>query len=348
MYKEKHSNKWQLFRASDFFSLMRPSFFLCRLHGIQTLNYSKLGHLYSTLVAIFFTIYIFVVLFEMDVYGYTGSGNFNVPGMLKSNCYLLFGGFVMIFTYVFRTPRMIFLRNMMVVSSNLPAESFDRIAKFVHAKDLLGFIFLMIHLPNVYASEIHISLRAMTYLYITMVVYLVDMQYINCVFVIKICFERIQETLKSFEKTMVNEEPHLLRRNYHEQNNVLLLMKLRNLQKHHHQVSDVLKKLNSTYGLHAVATVVMTFSEVTFSLYFYILKHLDQYANIQEQIWDFNLHVTMMFYILKLLLIVWVCEKAKTQAQKIGSTVHDVLLNTFDIKIKEEVFKTTIIFVKDT
>ncbi|XP_033232092.1 putative gustatory receptor 2a [Belonocnema kinseyi] len=272
----------------------------------------------------------------MDVYGNTGSGNINVPGMLKSNCYLLFGGFVMIFTYVFHTPRMIFLQNIMVVSSNIPAESFNRIAKFVHAKDLLGFIFLIVHLPNAYAPEIHTSLRVMTYLYITMVVYLADMQYINCVFVIKICFESVDKTLKSLEKTMVNEEPHLLRRNYHEQNNELLLMKLRNLQKHHHQVSDVLKKLNSTYGLHAVATVIMTFSEITFILYFFILKLLDQHSNVQEQIWDFNLLLTMMFYILKLILIVWVCEKGKTQAKQIGSTVHDVLLNTFDLKIKEE------------
>ena len=322
---------------------MRPCFFLCRIHGIQTVSYSKLGHLYSTVLTVFFTIYIFVLLFEMDVYGNTGIGNFNVPGMLKSNCYLLFGGFVMIFTYVFSAPRMIFLQNIIMVSSNAPAESFNKIAKFVHAKDLLGFIFLMIHLFNAYTSEIHESLRVLTYLYITMVVYLVDMQYINCVFVIKICFERIQDTLKSLKNTMISEEPHLLRRNYHEQHNVLLLMKLRILQKHHHQVSDVLKKLNSTYGLHAVATVIMTFSEITFSLYFYILKLLDQYTNVQEQIWDFNLLVTMSFYILKLVLVVWVCEKAKAQAQKIGSTVHDVLLNTFDLKIKEEVEKITII-----
>ena len=344
--KTKNQNKWRLFRASDFLSLMEPCFFFCRLHGLfpytincRDISYSKSKHIYSTILTAFFMIYIFVVLFQMDVYGNVGMGTFNVPRMLQNNCYLLFGGFVMIFTYVFSIPRMYFLKKIMMISSNIPVESFKKISVFLHGKDLLGFTFLFIHAFNACCFEIHKSLRALTYLYITILVFLVDMQYINFVSLIKICFKTIHEELKDLKNTMIMEEPHLLRRIYHEQHNILILTKFRKLQKQHYQVSDVLKKLNSNFGLHVVATVTMTFSEITFSLYFYILTLFDgnKYTNTQEQIWDFNLLITMTFYLLKLILIVWTCEKAKKQAQKIGSSVHDVLLNTFDATIKEEV-----------
>ncbi|XP_012063697.1 PREDICTED: putative gustatory receptor 28b [Atta cephalotes] len=44
----------------------------------------------------------------------------------------------------------------------------------------------------------------------------------------------------------------------------------------------------------------------------------------------------MIYYILKLALIVWACETCKNQAQEIRTTIHDVLNSTKDKHIKDE------------
>ncbi|XP_043467279.1 putative gustatory receptor 2a [Leptopilina heterotoma] len=187
-----------------------------------------------------------------------------------------------------------------------------------------------------YVYSCSLTLTALAYFNITLVVFLADMQYINYVYVIRICFEKINQNLQNLKYTMMTKEPHLLRRTYHEQNNELLLIELNNLQKQHHEVSDILKMLNSTFGLHNVASITMMFTEMTFRLYFHILKLFSKKPT--DHIFEFYFYTSMIYYILKLTFIVDICEKAKNQAQKIGNTVHDVLLSTHDIKIKEELY----------
>ncbi|XP_051158321.1 putative gustatory receptor 28b [Leptopilina boulardi] len=254
--------------------------------------------------------------------------------MLQKNCYLLFGGFIMIFTHVFSIPRMKFFQKIIAVSSNIPQEYFNNISKLIIAKDIVGYIFLIFTLTYIVIYDIQ-TLISVTYLHVSLVVFLADTQYINCVYVIEMCFKKINETLKNLKFTMMTKEPHLLRRTYHEQHNSLLLIEINKLQKEHHEVSDILKMLNSTYGLHVVASITMMFTEITFRLYFYILKLL---RNNAEEIFELHFYIAMFYYVLKLTFIVRICENAKIQAQKIGNTVHDVLLSTHDVKIKEELY----------
>lgn len=333
MYMHK-MEKW-LFHSSNFVSFMKLNFAFCRIHGLfpysiveNTIIYSKLNYFYSSAVTIVILLLEFVALYQMNVYE-----NLNIPDMLQRNCFLLFGGFIMIFTYVFSIPRMYFLQKINAVSSNIPPKSFDKLAKFISVKDFFGYILIFCQTLYVLSDEIE-SIADLIYLHIALVVFLADMQYVNCVYIIEICFEKINKTINNLKYTMITEKPHLLRRIYHEQHNALLLIQLQNLQRQHHEISDALKLLNSTYGLHIVATVTMIFTEMTFNLYFYILKLFSS-----DKIFEINFYLTMLYYVLKLTLIVGVCEKAKVQAQKIGNTVHDVLLFTHDVKIKEEVIK---------
>jgi len=47
--------------------------------------------------------------------------------------------------------------------------------------------------------------------------------------------------------------------------------------------------------------------------------------------------LAMIYYIIKLALIVWACETCKNQAQEISTTIHDVLNSIKDEQIKAEI-----------
>ncbi|KAL2714928.1 hypothetical protein V1478_014626 [Vespula squamosa] len=165
-----------------------------------------------------------------------------------------------------------------------------------------------------------------------------DMLYMNCTCIIKECFTRINKNLENLQHVVVTDEPHLLRRVYHEKKNPLLLIELKAIKMRHQQVSDVLQQLNSTFGSQIIITSLMTFAEVTFSLYFYILQTVDnKEINLEKQIWYAYFMTSITYYSIKLGLIAWACETAKNQATEVGIRIHEVVINTMDKDIKNEV-----------
>ncbi|KAG7188678.1 hypothetical protein KM043_008300 [Ampulex compressa] len=163
------------------------------------------------------------------------------------------------------------------------------------------------------------------------------MLYINCVCVLKACFEKINENLLKLKDALSTDEPHLLRRIYHEQWNPLLLLELRALKKCHLQIGDVINMLNATFSLQIVMTVVLTFAEVTFSLYFYILQQEGGTSiDTNKKIWYSYFVTSAVYYFIKLVLLAWACETSKNQALQIGVNVHEVLISTTNQQIKDE------------
>jgi len=136
------------------------------------------------------------------------------------------------------------------------------------------------------------------------------------------------------QELVMNDKPYLLRRIYHEQKNSLLLMKLKTLKKQHLMVSDTVQMLNMIFGLQIIITIVISFAEITFNLYFYIVVFI---AEEEENFWYWFFIFNMIYYITKIILIVWACDSGKDQAAKIGITVHDLLNNTSDKQVKNEV-----------
>ncbi|XP_012063699.1 PREDICTED: putative gustatory receptor 23a, isoform B [Atta cephalotes] len=58
----------------------------------------------------------------------------------------------------------------------------------------------------------------------------------------------------------------------------------------------------------------------------------------------------MVLYVMKVMLIVWVCETGKNQVREIGTTIYDVLNSTRDKQIKSELqlFSLQILHCKNT
>ncbi|XP_029161528.1 putative gustatory receptor 28b [Nylanderia fulva] len=341
--KSKVRKRWRLFHATDFQSLMFPCFLFCKIIGIfpykisgSTFEISRPGYILSTVVICVFCIYGLTILYEIDISGrlkYEG-----VPATLQGNCYHLLGSFITIVTYILTKPRMRLLQTVLEISAKLPPETYEKLSRLIHAKDIIGFIFLVGQAPKCYSTNYLDILLKIFAMYITLLVFQMDMLYMNCVCVLKACFKKINDNLANLRELVVNDEPHLLRRIYHEQRNPFLLMELKALKKRHLMVSDTVQMLNVIFSLQLLATIVMTFAEITFSLYFYIVERENGVllVNLDKQIWYSYYITSILYYSTKISLIVWACETGKDQALEIGTTVHEVLINTNDKQIKDE------------
>lgn len=327
---------------------MYPCFVFCFILGIfpyksnaTTIASSRLRYILTTIVFCVFivsSLFVFIIIDISMLHKYT-----TVPSALQGNCYYILSGFVTIVTYVLSGLRMRFLQALLDISSRLPPESYHNLSRLIHAKDIFGFLFLAGQAMNVYSPNISDTLTKIYGIYVTLLIFQMDMLYVNCVCVLKACFKRINDNLVNLKELVMNDEPHLLRRLYHEQRNPFLLMEIKALKKRHLMVSDIVQMLNTVFSLQIVATVILTFAEITFSLYFYILQwNSNQSIDVTKQFWYSYFITSIAYYSLKMSLIVWACETGKDQAVEIGTTVHDVLISTSDKQLKEEVGKTLI------
>lgn len=341
--KSKVRKRWQLFHATDFQSLMYPCFTFCLVLGLfpykinaSTITASKVGYITSTIIICLFLGYVLVIFYQTDIAEIIKYQN--MPETLKGNSYLILGTTMAIVTYILSAPRMRLLQTLLELSSRLPPESYQKLSILIHAKDISGFFLLIGQIPNVYSQHIYLSLAKITAIYIILLVFQMDMLYMNCVCVLKACFKRINDNLKNLKELIVNDEPHLLRRIYHEQRNPFLVIELKALKKRHLMISDAVQLLNTTFSLQLVATIVLTFAEITFALYFYIQQWRGfSTINLEQQIWYAYFAMSIPYYAIKMTLIVWACETGKDQALEIGTSIHEVLINTTDRQIKDEV-----------
>lgn len=336
--------KWRLFHAEDFTSLMLPSYTLCRYHGLfpfgilpsGELVTSKAGYAYSTFTLVIYLSYLGWLMYRTDVTHEVPYST--MPGIFQAHCYSLLGSMAWIITYCSNPWRIDVFRQISSVSANLPKSTFAELSIVVHAKDLLGYLFLFGQVFTFTHNRGMIFFDKIFGLYTTLIVYLASTIYINCVFTIKCCYKHINETLLNIREAMVNDAPHLLRRVYHERKNPLIVMELKMLKNCHQQLSDLVEQLNNNYTFQLADSVTLAFTEITLSLYFYILQLYGKKGiDSEKQIW-YNYYITSIaYYSAKMLLLVWVCETGTMEATKTGGIVHSIMINSLDNQIQEEV-----------
>ncbi|KAL6259647.1 hypothetical protein P5V15_009563 [Pogonomyrmex californicus] len=330
--------KWRLFHATDFQSLLHPCFILCSILGMfpykfnnSTFEASKPRYIISTIIFCIFCVYGVLVFYELDI---SKTTSVSVPRYLERHCYFILGIFVMIVTFTSRDPQLLLLQTLLKISSKLPPKSYQKLSKLIHVKDIFFFSFVvMIGIVCVTYMPRNLNIYTIFTFYLTLLLLQIDMLYMNCVCVLKVCFKKINDDLTNIMKLVMNDEPHLLRRIYHEQRNPFLLMELRALRKQHLIVSDTVRMLNMIFSLQLLVTIIMTFIEITFNLYFYIVILI-----IQEtmKFWYWFFIVFVVYFSIKIILIVWVCDNSKDQAVKIGITVHNLINSINDKQIRDE------------
>ncbi|XP_012063702.1 PREDICTED: uncharacterized protein LOC105627032 [Atta cephalotes] len=184
--------------------------------------------------------------------------------------------------------------------------------------------------------------------YLTLVEFEINMLYVNCVCVLKSCFKRLNENMTHLQKLIV--KPCVSRLTCYIQRDQFLLIQLKILQKQHLMISDTVQMLNLIFSLQLHATVVMTFSDIIFEVYKYVV-HWQDGLHITFNIYYLDVFsISVTFYILKIMLIIWACETGKNQAQEISTIIHDVLNSTSYEQIKNELrlFSLQVLHCKNT
>ncbi|XP_028047772.2 uncharacterized protein LOC105835787 [Monomorium pharaonis] len=343
----KIQKKWWLLHATDFESLMHPSFIFCQILGIfpykikdSTIKISKPRYIFSTaiicicfigLLSIFYIVNFCEICSELYYRG--------VPRILERNFFYILSTFIVTVTYILNGPRMRLLQTIMKISSKLPSESYQKLSRLIHTKDILGSSFLVVEALIYLKMDIHVPIKIFV-IYINLLIFEMDMLYMNCVCVLKACFKRINDNLEHMREDIMEDEVYHLGQTY-KQKSLFLLIELKALQKQYLTTSNTVQMLNIVFSLHLLATISVTFCEITFELYFHILFWHDgtSMVNMDKHLYGTFLTISITYYFIKLTLIVWACETGKDQAMQISTTVHDVLNITFNNEIKGEVIQ---------
>ncbi|XP_071638480.1 uncharacterized protein [Temnothorax longispinosus] len=226
---------------------------------------------------------------------------------------------------------------MLKISSRLPPESYQKLSKWIHVKDILGTFFLVMQGCIYYSRGPEYLVFHVLATYIGLLMFHMDMQYVNCACVLKACFKRINDSLMHLQNFVVNNEPYAPNLICDMQKNQFLLIELKTLKKQHLIVSNTMQMLNVIFSLQLLVTIALTFTDITFEVY----RHVTQWQNglsiiLNDKTRDPFFLMSVAYSLLKLILIVWICETGKNQAFEIGTTVHDVFNCTSDEQIKEE------------
>lgn len=187
--------------------------------------------------------------------------------------------------------------------------------------------------------NIFLTLKNFTSLYITEVNFVMDMFYFNCVYILRACFKKLDQRIRELKETQFNED--LLPRTFipREQNNALLLMKIKDLEEKHMEISDVVQSVNNVFMIRIITLALMTFIEVSFDIYFKIINAYGSEIR-NKKFWYVQDLGPASFSFFKFCMIIWTCEKAVMEANKIKMTLYEVFSDTTDPMIKHEVITT--------
>ncbi|KAL6259639.1 hypothetical protein P5V15_009555 [Pogonomyrmex californicus] len=339
----KIPKNWRLFHATDFYSLMYPCFTFCRILGIfpyrisdTTLKLSKPLFIVSTIVVYVCCIRVLIMIYEWNI-----SSKLNiidVPKILERSFYYGLTTFITVVTFILNGPRMRLLQTITKISSRLPKESYHKLSWLIHAKDIFGFFCVIVTSIVLYGKKDYDIFLMLCMIHIDLLVFQMDMMYVNCVYILKTGFKRINDNLLTLQKLMVNDTAKPFGLINHKQKSSILLKKLNILQKQHLMVSDTVQMLNTIFSPQLVATIIINFGEITFCLYWcFAMQQKDMLqVNLGKDFFYENFIFYTLFFLGKTVLIVWTCENGKNEASEISTTVHDVINCTSDKQIKNE------------
>ncbi|XP_036148069.1 uncharacterized protein LOC105828881 [Monomorium pharaonis] len=340
---KRKENIWQLFHATDFESLMYPCFTFCRILGIfpckikaSTIKTYKQGPFRSIAFTCSFCICELIAGYVIS--GLKMNTHDNTPMELWSDCFYILSSFIVVVTFILSKSRMRLIQTLLELSLRLPLKSYQNLSRLIHVKDILGF-FIAVGIVLMMAIKSRYPLIYINVLYINLFTFQMDMLYMNCVCVLKACFKQVNDNLANLQKFVVNDKPYVLRRTYHKERNLFLLMEIKALKKQHLVISDTVQMLNMIFSLQLLTTITMAFVHVTFILYFY-LRHWKigmVTDNLDDQNYDTTCIIIIIYHSIKLIMIVWTCESGKNQAAEINITVHNVLNSSRNEEIKYEV-----------
>ncbi|XP_012170791.2 uncharacterized protein LOC100650299 [Bombus terrestris] len=328
----KKRKSWSSYFGS-YISLISPTASINRFLGFlpyklesSKLVYSKSYSIFSTISIIIYLTCASFGLYEVNV---VLENLLTVTTKLHINFILCCGLMIFITNYIKSRSMIPVMNHVSNVSRILSSEIFCGVATRILIKDTLFLMPLVSHIPQViYTNYIY------SYIcwYTSFGVVILTNLYTNNVYVLNACFKHINDSLMKMKVILVNDEPHLLRRVYHMQKNPILLTKLRALKKQHLETSEVVQLLNNTCSMQIEAMVTLMFIDITFNMYKYLIL-FNEIGKMRS--FSFALMFTIL-YIVHIIITVSIVETTRSQMAKIGSSLHRILVHTFDEQVTTE------------
>lgn len=292
--------------------------------------YSKLHSVFSTIIIIIYLFFAIFSLYEINFYAIMDD---RIPDILHCNSIALFGSAIFICSYASNRSTLQAIQRVQYVSHALSAEIFNKLIKTLFIKDLLFFmplgIFILYVIDN---HDFKIFFFICWYSFFGLLV--ISTLYLNNIYILNACFKFINNSLIKIKEILINDEPHLLRREYHMKKNPILLMELRILKKQYMELIEAVHLLNHSYSLKNEMILLMLFFDITFNLYFYLVVYNTEVGKITK------INSTLgfaIFYIVYIVISISMIEIIRVQMKKIGSNIHKILVHTFDDQIITEV-----------
>ncbi|CAB0031581.1 unnamed protein product, partial [Trichogramma brassicae] len=271
-----------------------------------------------------------------------GETSYTVPKristwMLQSNCFYALANFIIVSNAAFGSQVITILRTLEKVTRKLPKSELDKVAKWICIKDLIVYALLIVHAPALFSGDIYNWIAKVIASYATTVIYLLDLQYSSYVYILGSCFKFINAELARLKDKAFTEKAHLLRRVYHHRFNPTLFVKLRHLKQWHYELNEAIRKINLTFSLQIISTLILTFTELTFGLYFniYDMRHKN-IRSLNNEVWYCYYYTLVVYYTLKLFLLTLTCQFTNDENDKSHIIINEILINTDDKLFKEE------------
>jgi hypothetical protein len=268
---KRKGNIWQLFRATDFESLMYPCLTFCRILGIfpykingLNIKTCNLCYILSIIIACVCCIGI-LSIFCIKLDGTEVYNTEKVPRLLHE-------------LSSFITSSLIAKKLKLKLFSRLPSESYQNLSKLFHTNDICWPVYNIVTtlmICNIFSFSI---LTKIIGTYISFLTFQIGILYINSFFVLKACFKQINDNLIDIVEPVTNGEPNIFRRYRYNQRSLLVLKELKALQKQHLAISDTVQVLNTVFGLQLLFTLFATFTGLTFTLYFMVMRWIGKLA----------------------------------------------------------------------
>lgn len=248
---------------------------------------------------------------------------------------LQLGSMTLFISYVVSRSRIQSFESVSDLSRMLPSQIFRQMGRWMYIKDVIHvapFICdLLLALCNIVFTP---SLIKFTLWFTFFMIVLLNKLFINSLYVLTACFEKINESLMELKELLITDQPHLLRRVYHTQKNPVLLRKVKTLKKRHLEVSKVFHLLTDTFTLGITGTITLIIFDVTFNVYKCIVKTSD--GRPFEETTSLP-YWYAAFYFTYLMSIVYTCEVIKSQAKAVAINIHRILITTSDEELSQEV-----------
>ena len=328
--------------AVAFSRLIHPSLFVCRFYGLipyKRINGKILKSKFWRRYCIFLTsMFLLCSMFNLYIYNVSPYIAKISTWMLQANCFFSLADFIILSNNVFGLQVLKILQHLSRVTSNLPLKEITKISQWIKWMNLLLYVSLMLHFPNIFSGNSYNIISKAICVYAIGCVFLLDFQYISYVFIIANCFKYINKELTRLKNVIFTEKAHLLRRVYHSQYNPLLFIRLRQLKFWHYELNDLIRKINSTFNLQIIGSIIMTFTELTFSLYFYIYDIRNKKKrNLNNEAWFYYYQSIVLYFSVKIILLTLTCQFANDENSRTRAVINEMIINTNDKAFREEV-----------